>query len=158
MEEKYRWIKVRILSNGEEISVRQGEEMRDLFFDAGGRAYSFFDLDFTHIPEEENALMNSYMKSQEDLRRMNEEHERTQNQLREMLASMDAKAIADHQSVIDEAAYWRKLRGDIALEIIRQRADKENYGQKDNYTWICRITDTVFNELYNQHQEFLTKK
>lgn len=148
MEEKYRWIKVRFSRSGEDISVRQSETNRGIFFDADGRAYAIEELDFAYVPEEENALMNSYMKSQEDLRRMNEEHERTQNQLRDMLASMDAKAIADHQAVIDERAYWRKLRGDVFLSVL------EYCGDHVTYESMVGTTKYIFDELYRQDKEY----
>lgn len=93
----------------------------------------------------------------ERMRKQDEEHERTQSQLREMLSSMDAKAIADHQAEIDEREYWRKLRGDIALEIIRKRGDKDYYKTASHYEIISDMTRVLFNELYAQHQEFTNK-
>lgn len=151
--ENYRWIKVNFYGNGEEISVRQSEDDRGVFFDADGHVYTIDELDFTQIPEEPSFMTewNERMKKQ------NEEHERTQSQLREMLSSMDAKAIADHQAEIDEREYWRKLRGDIALEIIRKRGDKNYYDTDSHFKIIANMTRVLFNELYAQHQEFINK-
>ena len=72
----------------------------------------------------------------------------------EMLASMDAKAIADHQAEIDERAYWRKLRGDIALAIISQKSEKLSLRPEDEWVLIAYKTDQFFNMLYNQDKEF----
>lgn len=151
--ENYRWIKVNFYGNGEEISVRQSEENRGVFFDADGHAYSIDELDFTQIPEQPSFLA----EMNERMRKSDEEHERTQNQLREMLSSMDAKAIADHKAEIDEREYWRKLRGDIALEIIRKRGDKDYYKTASHYEIIADMTRVLFDALYAQHQEFSNK-
>ena len=152
-KEQFNWIRAYYsIHDGDderEVFVRQEVEGSETFVDDKGNRYHISDLDLTR---------NTFEPKIFNLADFEKRNKETQAAYMEILSKMDKKAIADHQSVIDEAAYWRKLRGDIALEIIRQRAGKENYGQKDNYTWICNITDTVFNELYNQHQEFLTKK
>ena len=72
----------------------------------------------------------------------------------EMLSKMDANAIADHKAKIDEREYWRKLRGDIALEIIRKRGDKGHYATACHYAAISEMTSVLFNELYKQDKEF----
>lgn len=154
MEENYRWIKVNFYGNGEEISVRQSETDRSVFFDADGHTYTIDELDFTQIPEQPRFIE----EMNERMRKSDEEHERTQSQLRDMLASIDARAIADHQAVIDERAYWRKLRGDIALEIIRKRADKNSYGDIDNYKWVCNAANMMCEKLHNQDKEFFMDK
>lgn len=150
MEENYRWIKVNFYGNGEEISVRQSEAHRSIFFDADGHAYNIDELDFTQIPEQPSFLA----EMNERMRKSDEEHERTQSQFRDMLASIDTRAIADHKAKIDEREYWRKLRGDIALEIIRKRGDKEHYNTPSHFATIADATMVLFNELYNQDQEF----
>ena len=154
MEENYRWIKVNFYGKGEEISVRQSEADRSVFFDADGHAYNIDELDFTQIPEE----LSFMTEWNERMKKQNEEHERTQSQLREMLAAMDTKSIADHQENIDIRAYWRKLRGDIALEIIRKRGDKEHYSTPSHFETIADATRVLFNELYEQDKEFFKDK
>lgn len=144
MEENYRWIKVNFYGNGEEISVRQSETDRSVFFDADGHAYNIDELDFTQIPEKQSFLA----EMNERMRKYDEENERTQSQFRDMLASMDAKAIADHQAEIDERSFWRKLRGDIFLSVL------ENCGVNVTYGYMVGTTKYVFDELYNQDQEF----
>lgn len=154
MEENYRWIKVRFYGNGEEISVRQSEADRSVFFDADGHSYNIDELDFTQIPEQPSFLA----EMNERMRKSDEEHEKTQNQLREMLSAMDARAIADHQAVIDERKYWRKLRGDIALEIIRKRGDNSHYSTPPHFVTIADMTEVLFDELYKQDKEFFKDK
>ena len=76
----------------------------------------------------------------------------------EMLSKMDANSIADHKAKIDEREYWRKLRGDIALEIIRKRGDKEHYNSSSGYETIAYMAKSLFDELYEQDQEFFKDK
>lgn len=76
----------------------------------------------------------------------------------EMISKMDANSIADHKAKIDEREYWRKLRGDIALEIIRKRGDKEHYSSSSGYETIARMTKFLFDELYEQDNEFFKDK
>jgi len=64
----------------------------------------------------------------------------------------------DHKAKIGEREYWRKLRGDIALEIIRKRGDKEHYKTPSHFVTIADATRVLFNELYEQDQEFFKDK
>lgn len=148
MEENYRWIKAKFLGNDEEVLVRQQEEDRSLFVDTDGNKIPVTSLDFTRIPEEP-----SFMKYlNERIQKQNEEHEKTQSQLREMLSAMDAKAIADHQAEIDERAYWRKLRGEIFAKIMERGGE---FVKESELDWAVRYTRYVFDRLYEQHQDFL---
>ena len=150
MEENYRWIKVNFYGNGEEISVRQSEADRSVFFDADGHAYNIDELDFTQIPEE----LSFMTEWNERMKKQNEEHERTQSQLREMLAAMDTKSIADHQENIDIRAYWRKLRGEIFMKILERGG---TFTREDQFEWAVRQTAKTFDALYDQHQKFVNK-
>lgn len=150
MEENYRWIKVNFYGNGEEISVRQSEADRGVFFDADGHAYNIHELDFTQIPEE----LSFMTEWNERMKKQNEEHERTQSQLREMLAAMDTKSIADHQENIDMRAYWRKLRGEIFMKILERGGV---FTSEDQFDWAVRQTARIFDALYDQHQKFVNK-
>ena len=150
MEENYRWIKVNFYGNGEEISVRQSEADRSVFLDTDGHAYTIDELDFTQIPEE----LSFMTEWNERMKKQNEEHERTQSQLREMLAAMDTKSIADHQENIDIRAYWRKLRGEIFMKILERGGA---FTRKDQFEWAVRQTAQIFDALYDQHQKFVNK-
>lgn len=147
MEETYRWIKVNFYGNGEEVYVRQSEADRSVFLDADGHAYNIHELDFTQVPEEPS-FMNDW---NERMKKSEEEHERTQNQLRDMLAAMDTKSIADHQAVIDEKMYWMKLRGEIFMKILERGGE---FTSDKELEWAIRQTENIFNNLYNQHKEF----
>ena len=148
MEENYRWIKVRIIKSGVDVYVRQREDVRGAFYDSDGNVYDITELDFTQIPEEP-LFMTDY---KERMQKQEEEHEKTQNQLRDMLSAMDARAIADHQALIDERAYWRKLRGDIFLEILKESVERTSYGT------MIETTRYVFDELYDQDKDFFELK
>lgn len=148
MEEKYNWITAVAISNGKRVSVRQQEAGGRIWVDMEGLLYNFVDLDFTQVPEEPKFVIDW----KERMRKSEEEHERTQKQLQDMFASMDTKAIADHQSLIDERAYWRKLRGDIFLEILRCCGDSVTY--KD----MVSTVKFVFESLYEQDKAFFDEK
>lgn len=152
MEENYRWIKCTYvgLDDSYDVEVRQSEESNDVFIDRKGNRIGISDLDFTSIPEEEEM----FLQSQENMKRMNEEHERTQSQLREMLAAMDTKSIADHQENIDIRAYWRKLRGEIFMKILERGGV---FTREDQFEWAVRQTAQIFDALYDQHQKFVNK-
>ena len=148
MEENYRWISAVLADSGKRTSVRQCGIGSPVWEDNEGTVYAYSDLDFTKIPEEPPFLKDW----KETMQKQNDEHEKTQSQLREMLSAMDARAIADHQAKIDERAYWRKLRGDIALEITRSKAN--DYSHTSSFTWIAAATKVVFEELYDQDKYF----
>ncbi len=149
MEENYRWIKCKYLSqNGEfDVVLRQVEPFSEVFMDEKGNKYGISDLDFTQVPEEPS-FMNDW---NERMKKSEEEHERTQNQLRDMLAAMDTKSIADHQAVIDEKMYWMKLRGEIFMKILERGGE---FTSNRSLEWATNQTEIVFNNLYNQHKEF----
>ena len=71
---------------------------------------------------------------------------------------MDANAIADHKAKIDEREYWRKLRGDIALEIIRKRGDISYYSDVAHYKTIACMAKELCDNIYAQDQEFFKDK
>lgn len=151
--ENYRWIKCVYvgLDDSFDVEVRQSEESNDVFIDRKGNRIGIADLDFTQIPDDERILLDS----QENMKRMNEEHERTQNQLREMLAAMDAKSIADHQAEIDEKTYWRNLRGDIFMKILECGG---MFTKDSELDWAAIQTERMFNKLHAQHEEFIANK
>lgn len=65
---------------------------------------------------------------------------------------------ADHKAKIDEREYWRKLRGDIALEIIRKRGSLDHYSKSGNFFTIAEMTNVLFKELYAQDKDFFKDK
>ena len=149
MEETYRWIKCKYVSqNGEfDVVLRQSEPFSEVFLDEKGNKYGISDLDFTQV-QEEPSFMNDW---NEHMRKSEEEHERTQNQLRDMLAAMDTKSIADHQAVIDEKMYWMKLRGEIFMKILERGGE---FTSNKSLEWAASQTEIMFDYLYNQHKEF----
>lgn len=154
--DNYRWIKCTYvgLNDSHDVVVRQSERFSDVFLDERGNRFGVADLDFTKIPEEEKAVFEGIVQSQESLNRMNEEHERTQNQLRDMLAAMDTRAIADHKAEIDEREYWRNLRRDIFMKILERGGE---FKRQEQLEWAIEQTKRIFNRLYAQHQEFTNK-
>lgn len=150
MQEVYNWISAVDIKDERQVNVRQFVRGSTWWIGDDGKEYDITQLDFTKKAEAPSFIteMNERMK------RTDEEHDRTQAQLREMLASMDAKAIADHQAEIDERAYWRKLRGDIALAIISQKSEKLSLRSEDEWVLIAYKTDQFLDMLYNQDKEF----
>ena len=160
MEEKndcMNYIRAFVIESGQEIYVYQYHPGSSEWIGMDGYAYHQSELDFTKKCE--NADISGFIA---DLERRNEEFENEQKKQRERLNSMFAqlapKAMADHNAKIAEREYWRKLRGDIALEIIRKRGDKEHYNAPSNFVTIADDTRVLFNELYDQDQEFFHDK
>jgi len=118
--------------------------------------------------ETKNQVVVSYLKSLSkwDFKRilcnvLDVEHymdDEGQAMYMEMLSKMDANSIADHKAKIEEREYWRKLRGDIALEIIRKRGDNGHYKTPCHYALIAEMTEVLFDKLYYQDQEFFKDK
>jgi len=135
------WILVKNL-DGEDIKVRQNRAYGGIFVDEQGREYVASVLDFSgarlEIPD------------------FNEQNKEDLNTLKDMMKSMDAKAIADHKAVIDEFEYWRKLRGEIFMEMYRDKLAK-NDGRKSEDDLLNK-TKYLVNQLWQQDQDFISDK
>ena len=142
---KYNWIKayytVHDGDDEREIFVRQEVEGSGTFVDNEGNRYHISELDLT---------LNTFEPQIAPV-------EKTDG-LKWLLESMDANAIADHKAKIDEREYWRKLRGEIALEIIRKRGDNSHYSEVSHYKTIACMAKELFDNLYAQDQEFFKDK
>lgn len=141
--EKYKWIKAYYASQNDdcerEILVRQEESRSEYFVSDKGTRFHVSELDLTQDGGELIPVEKS-------------------DGLKWFLQSMDANAIADHKAKIDEREYWRKLRGDIALEIIRKRGDNFHYSTPSHFVTIADMTRVLFDELYDQDKEFFKDK
>lgn len=134
------WILVKNL-DGEDIKVRQGRAYGDIFVDEQGREYVASVLDFTGA----RLAISDF----------NEQYKENLNALKDMMKSMDAKAIADHKAMIDEIEYWRKLRS-VFMEMYRDHLAK-NGGRmsEDN---LLNKTKYLVNQLWQQDQDFTSDK
>lgn len=137
--EQYNWIEA--FYNGNKILVRQKVKGSAFFVDRDDEQYHITELDLTRNTFEPQIIPVD--KSDE---------------LRWLLESTDAHSILDHKAKIDEREYWRKLRGDIALEIIRKRGDKGHYATACHYAAIAEMTKVLFDKLYDQDKEFFKDK
>lgn len=156
--EQYNWIKA-YYNSEEEVFVRQVESCSEYFISDKGNRFHISELDLTQNASEPNAKNFDVFKQFEEAQeRMKEQNAAYNDLMNKMIASMDANTIADHKAKIDEREYWRKLRGDIALEIIRKRGDKEHYNTPSHFTTIADATRVLFSELYKQDQEFFKDK
>lgn len=135
------WILVKN-QKGEDIKVRQSRAYGDIFVDEQGREYVASVLDFTgarlEIPD------------------FNEQNKENLNALKDMMKSMDAKAIADHKAVIDELEYWRKLRGEIFMELYRDHSAKNDSRKSEDA--LLSKTKYIVNQLWQQDQDFTSDK
>ncbi len=139
--EKYNWIRAFYpIHDGDDerdVFVRQMFGGSEYFIDKDGRKFHVSELDLTHDTFEPQIIPVD--KSDE---------------LRWLLESTDSHQILDHKAKITEREYWRKLRGDIALEIISKRGDAGHYSKPCHYTTIAEMTKVLFDELYYQDKEF----
>lgn len=135
------WILVKNLE-GKDIKVRQSRAYGEIFADEQGREYVASVLDFTGarlaIPD------------------FNEQNKENLNALKDMMKSMDAKAIADHKAVIDEFEYWRKLRSEIFMEMYRDHLAKNDSRKSEDD--LLNKTKYLVNQLWQQDQDFISDK
>lgn len=135
------WILVKN-QKGEDIKVRQSRAYGDIFVDEQGNEYMSRNIDFTcarlAIPD------------------FNEQNKENLNALKDMMKSMDAKAIADHKAVIDEFEYWRKLRGEIFMEMYRNHLAKNDGRQSEDD--LLNKTKYLVNQLWQHDQDFIFSK
>lgn len=162
MEEKHdcmNYIRAFVIESGKEVYVYQSHPGSSKWVGVDGFVWYSTELDFTKNVADKNADMSAFLA---DLERRNKEFDEEQNRQREklntMFAQLDPEAMAEHNAKIAEREYWRKLRGDIALEIIRKRGDKEHYNAPSHFVTIGDMTRVLFNELYDQDQEFFNDK
>ena len=154
--EQYNWIKAVFTTNDslaeKEVLVRQEVEGSETFVDGAGNRFHISELDLTRSDYEHQLFnLEEFEKCNNEI---NQRYQESQAMYMEMLSKMDANSIADHKAKIDEREYWRKLRGDIALEIIRKRGDKGHYDTASHFVTIADMTRVLFNELYEQDKEF----
>lgn len=135
------WILVKN-RKGEDMKVRQSRAYGEFFVDEQGKEYALVSLDFTcarlAIPD------------------FNEQNKENLNVLKDMMKSMDAKAIADHHAVIAEFEYWRKLRGEIFMEMYRDHLAKNDSRMSEE--GLLNKTKYLVNQLWQQDQDFIFDK
>ena len=160
--EKYNWIKAVFTTNeslaDKEVLVRQEVEGSETFVDGAGNRFHISELDLTHSDYEPQLFnLEEFEKRNKE---MEQQYKESQAMYMEMLSKMDANAIADHKAKIDEREYWRKLRGDIFLEVTRLRLQdtKYPYTSAGDYNFLLGVTSHCFKELYDQDQEFFKDK
>lgn len=158
--EKYNWIKAYytnpINDREREVFVRQEVKNSVTFVDDKGNRFHISELDLTRNDFEPQVFnLEEFEKRNKEI---NQQYQESQAVYMEMLSKMDANSIADHKAKIDEREYWRKLRGDIALEIIRKRGEREHYNTPSHFATIADAARILFDELYSQDQEFFKDK
>lgn len=137
------WILARTLG-GNDVKVRQGEPFSRMFIGEDGIMYDASDLNFTGVPSRNADILKQLDENNKRYAEQQVEHQELMNK---MLASMDANAIADHKAEIDEREYWRRLRGDVFLELIK----RDWINDKNS---ALNLTMDAINELYEQDTEF----
>lgn len=135
------WILVKN-QKGEDIKVRQSRAYGDIFVDEQGNEYLSRNIDFTcaRLP----------------IPNFNEQNKENLNTLKDMMKSMDAMVIADHNAVIAEFEYWRKLRGEIFMEMYRDHLAK-NDGRLSEDDLLNKTKYVVY-QLWQQDQDFISDK
>lgn len=135
MEDKYNWLVATKVHNGSEVKVRQMSSGNPIWVDSFGNEYMPTELDFTKKLRSNSEPV--------DL-------------LEKMLSHSDVNAQADHQALIDEREYWRALRDDIFLELLRNK-DLSKYTNSKDYDFLLSVTDKAIDRLYNHDKTFFHK-
>lgn len=144
------WIFARLKSTGKVVRVCQDKAGDMCFHTDEGERHNIYELDFTNTDAFPQDALDAFLESNNDYAKQQMEH---QEMLNKMLSSMDANAIADHKAEIDEREYWRRLRGDIALEMLRC-GHMKGVGVCADYGALAQKVKVYFDELYNQDREF----
>lgn len=149
MEQKFNWIKGRYVGPKEEydVEVRQLGKFSDVFTDKNGNKYGLRVLDLTI--NQDTKEDDFFKEWNENVERINNENKEYKHRLDTILASMDTKAIADHQAEINKREYWRKARVDIFIEMHKHYA---------SYEMALLMTDKIVKELYEQDEKLFNDK
>lgn len=149
MEQKFNWIKGRYVGpKGEyDVEVRQLDKFSDVFIDKNGNKYGIRVLDLTI--NQDTKEDDFFKEWNENVERINNENKEYKQRLDNILASMDTKAIADHQAEINKREYWRKARVDIFTEI---------HKHFDTFNKSLQMTEKIVKGLYEQDEKLFNDK
>lgn len=137
MEEKQKtYINAIVLETGERIMVVQDGKGSPFFTDVTGRKHHIETLDLSE------ALSLPLFDQSEQMR-----------SLTDIIKTFDVKAQDEHRAMIAEREYWRKLRGDIFIELFRNPLyfDRGIEG-------LLNDTKYLVNQLWQQDQDFSIRK
>lgn len=137
MEEKQKtYINAFVLKTGERIMVAQDGKGSPFFTDATGKKHHIETLDISE------AFPPLFDQSEQ------------MKSLTDIMKSFDVKAQDEHRAKIAEREYWRKLRGDIFIEVFRNPP----LHHKRSTDELLDATQYLVNELWQQDQDFSIRK
>lgn len=139
MEEKQKtYINAIVLETGERTMVAQEEKGSPYFTDATGKKHHIETLDLSEAFPLPLLDQSEQMKS-----------------LTDIMKTFDVKAQDEHRAIITEREYWRKLRGDIFIELFRNPSYHKDFSKSIDD--LLNVTKYLVNQLWQQDQDFLDK-
>ena len=133
MEEKQKtYINAIVLETGEKVMVAQEEKGSPFFTDTTGKKHHIKTLDLS------NPVPLPLLDLSEQMRK-----------------SFDVKAQDKHRAIIAEREYWRKLRGDIFIELFRNPSYHKDFLKSIDD--LLNVTKYLVNQLWQQDQDFSIK-
>lgn len=141
-----KWLKSKD-DNGNSVMVRQQWPYSETFISSDGKFYSLDCLDLTGddvTGEDTNVgqMVSEFTKRNAE---SHEEYRKTQESIREMLASVDSINTANRLAELEEREFWRKLRCDIFLAIFKDYKTKMD---------ACDVADQIVKRLFNDDKVF----
>lgn len=130
------WINVVHKASGAYIKVHQMGAGSSVFETPNGEHLSIEHLDFTNASVDLSPMPPFEPNSHFD-------------ELKEMMQSFDVVKQDEHRAAISEREYWRKLRGDIFLELLRKSPLS-----KSDIEFLLSITHTALENLYTSDVDF----
>lgn len=152
MKTDYNWISATVVRDGRKVTVRQTYAGREEWVDADNYLYSTNQLDFTQPPDISGVLEQIV----EQMEQMTEQRRQMETCLKELMGNKASCELS--KAAEEERAYWRKLRGDIALEILHQRCGRDCYSEASQYDFIPTAAKRVIDELAEHDRMFTDRK
>lgn len=149
MEERY--INAVVIKSGEKVRVKQSEPGSEYFVTEDNSPYHSKELDFTQQDIVE-ILTKDLQEPKEDP--FKESHEF----FKKIMSSLDPLESEKRRAEAAAREYWRRLRGDIYLELIKAEASNDrDVNVESTQNTILRTTNIAVCTLYLMDQTMFSK-
>ena len=138
MEDNKRLIEAVVIKTGEKVRVRQAEAGSEYFVTEDNSPYKSEELDFTQRDE----LLEWLLKPKDDY------FKERQDFMTKMMNNLDPIALEERRAKEAEKEYWRNLRGQVFIEMMKSVI----------HPVALEETDKIIETLYSQDVKFNEKK
>ncbi|MBQ9884392.1 MAG: hypothetical protein IJM43_08080 [Bacteroidaceae bacterium] len=140
MEERF--IDAVVIKSGEKVRVRQTEAGSEYFVTEDNSPYHSKELDFT-----QQDIVDKLTQDLQD--QMSDPFKESRKFYEKIMTSLDPLESEKRRTEAATREYWRKLRGDIYLELVKARASKDgDVTLSSTQNVILEITNEAVSTLY----------